>query len=196
MSFTNERTKEINCKIVYYGPPLGGKSTSLRAIYEQVNSGKKGELVSLSTEDDRTLFFDFVPLNLGTVSGYTLRLHLYTIPGQAAYDAQRKLITLGADGIVFVADSQIPRMDANLASFRELQAIFADEGVEWGEIPFILQLNKRDAKQAAPADELGRIFAVDATDCFATVATRNEGVFEALRAIGSKVLHALQARDA
>lgn len=192
MSFINEQTKEINCKIVYCGPAQGGKSTSLQAIYQEVRKGAKGELVSLATGDDRTLFFDFVPLNLGKIKDYTVRWHLYTIPGQAAYDAQRRLITKGADGIVFVADSQIPRMEANLASLRDLQKIFADDGAEWGSLPTVIQYNKRDAKTAAPLQQLRELLNPQKFPDFETVATDNNGVFDAMKAAGTLVMQSFR----
>lgn len=188
MSFINEQHKEINCKIVYCGPAQGGKSTSLRAIYEEARKETKGELISLATGDDRTLFFDFIPLNLGKIKDYTIRWHIYTIPGQAAYDAQRRLITKGADGIVFVADSQIPRMEANLASLRDLQRIFEEEGVEWGSLPTVIQYNKRDTKTAAPLPQLRALLNPTKVPDFETVATSNTGVFDALKAVGTLVM--------
>lgn len=192
MSFINEAKKEINCKIIYFGPAQCGKTTSLQSIFDEVKKRKKGNLVSLAGEGDRTLFFDFVPLNLGKIGDYTMRLHLYTIPGQAPYAAQRKLIAKGADGIVFVADSQLPRMEANIASLRDLEAIFTDEGVEFESMPLVMQYNKQDTEMAAPVVRLSDILNRRQVPEFSTVATKNQGVFDALQAIGEGVLHKLQ----
>ncbi len=195
MSFINEQTREINCKIVYFGPALGGKSTSLRAIYQQVREGNKGEMVSLSTDDNRTLFFDFIPLNLGTIKGFTVRLHLYTVPGQAAYDTQRGLISKGTDGVVFVADSQIQRMEANLASLLDLQKILTNAGGEWGKTPTVIQYNKRDLPQAAPITELRRLLNPTGLPDFESVATKNDGIFDAFKEISGRVLRGLKDKQ-
>lgn len=192
MSFINDQSKEINCKIVYFGPALGGKSTSLRSIYNQVKQKSKGEMISLSTDEDRTLFFDFIPLNLGKVKDYTVRMHLYTVPGQSAYDAQRMLISKGVDGLVFVADSAIPRMESNLASLKDLQSILETEGAELSDIPFVIQYNKRDVKQAAPIKQMRTYLnQTDAPD-FETVATDDQGVFDAFTTICTNVLQNLR----
>ncbi len=195
MSFINERTKEVNCKIVYFGPALGGKSTSLRAVYDQVKKQSKGEMISIATSDDRTLFFDFIPLHLGKVKGYTVRVHLYTVPGQNAYDAQRSLIAKGADGVVFVADSQIPRMESNLTSLDELNKILHEElGNEddVNEFPFVIQYNKRDLPHAAPLDQMRDILNKRRVPDFETIATKNQGVFDALKTITTQVLQSVR----
>ncbi|HET9528853.1 MAG TPA: gliding-motility protein MglA, partial [Blastocatellia bacterium] len=141
MTFINYASREINCKIVYYGPGLGGKTTNLQFIYDSTAPQAKGKLISLATETDRTLFFDFLPLDLGTVRGFKTRFHLYTVPGQVFYDASRKLILKGVDGVVFVADSQIERMEANLESMDNLRINLREQGYELEKIPFVVQYN-------------------------------------------------------
>src|SRR5437660_11504347 len=154
LSFINFAAREINCKIVYYGAGLGGKTTNLQHIFEKTNEKQKGKMISLATETDRTLFFDFLPLDLGTVRGFKTRFHLYTVPGQVFYDASRKLILRGVDGVVFVADSQPERMDANLEALDNLQQNLREQGFDFETIPYVLQLNKRDLPNALPSDDL------------------------------------------
>ena len=156
MTFINYAAREINCKIVYYGPGLCGKTTNLQYIYDRTNPSAKGKLISLATETDRTLFFDFLPLDLGTVKGFKTRFHLYTVPGQVFYDASRKLILKGVDGVVFVADSQEARLEANIESIRNLDKNLKEQGYDIATIPYVLQFNKRDLPTAMPADELYR----------------------------------------
>jgi len=148
MTFINYASREINCKIVYYGPGLCGKTTNLQYIYDATAPTAKGKLISLATETDRTLFFDFMPLELGTVRGFKTRFHLYTVPGQVFYDASRKLILKGVDGVVFVADSQEERMDANIESLYNLEENLQANGYDLSKIPYVLQLNKRDLPNA------------------------------------------------
>lgn len=192
MSFINDKTKEINCKIVYHGPALGGKSTTLRRIYGEVRKGAKGEMISLSQDDDRTLYFDFVPLNIGKVRGYTVRLHLYTVPGEVGYQQSRALISKGVDGVVFVADSRLERMESNLKSLGGLKEILKAEGHAWGEIPCVYQYNKRDLPNTVPVEELQRYLNPDGREEYETVATTGEGVFDAFRAISAAVLRGLK----
>src|SRR6187455_2612628 len=154
MTFINYASREINCKVVYYGPGLCGKTTNLQYIYDRTNPAAKGKLISLATETDRTLFFDFLPLDLGTVRGFKTRFHLYTVPGQVFYDASRKLILKGVDGVVFVADSQEARMDANIEAIDNLVANLSSQGYDLLKIPYILQLNKRDLPNVVPVDEM------------------------------------------
>ena len=154
MSFINFAAREINCKIVYYGPGLCGKTTNLQWIYDKTNPQAKGKLISLATETDRTLFFDFLPLDLGTVRGFKTRFHLYTVPGQVFYDASRKLILKGVDGVVFVADSQLERMEANQESMQNLYDNMAEYGYDITRMPFVIQYNKRDLPNAASIAEL------------------------------------------
>src|SRR5476651_502894 len=154
MTFINYAAREINCKIVYYGPGLCGKTTNLQYIYDRTNPSAKGKLISLATETDRTLFFDFLPLDLGTVRGFKTRFHLYTVPGQVFYDASRKLILRGVDGVVFVADSQESRMDANLEALDNLKDNLKEHGYDLAKIPYVLQLNKRDMPEVLPVEDL------------------------------------------
>ena len=154
MSFINYSSREINCKIVYYGPGLCGKTTNLQYIYANTNQQAKGKMISLATETERTLFFDFLPVDLGTIRGFKTRFHLYTVPGQVYYNASRKLILKGVDGIVFVADSQVERMEANVESMQNLYDNMAEYGYDLTKIPFIIQYNKRDLPNAAPIKDL------------------------------------------
>jgi len=154
MSMINYASREINCKIVYYGPGLGGKTTNLEHVYKKVTPGSRGKLISLATESERTLFFDFLPVDLGTIRGFKTRFHLYTVPGQVYYNASRKLILKGVDGIVFVADSQMDRMEANQESMQNLYDNMAEYGYDLTRMPFVVQYNKRDLPNAAPLSEL------------------------------------------
>ena len=154
MSLINYASREINCKLVYYGPGLGGKTTNLEYIYEKVAPASKGKMISLATETERTLFFDFLPVDLGTIRGFKTRFHLYTVPGQVYYNASRKLILKGVDGVVFVADSQLERMEANLESMQNLYDNMAQHGYDLTRMPFVIQYNKRDLPNAAPIQEL------------------------------------------
>ncbi len=154
MSMINYASREINCKLVYYGPGLGGKTTNLEHIYGKVAPNTRGKMISLATETERTLFFDFLPVDLGTIRGFKTRFHLYTVPGQVYYNASRKLILKGVDGIVFVADSQIERMEANVESMQNLYDNMSEYGYDLTKIPFIIQYNKRDLPNAAPVKDL------------------------------------------
>jgi signal recognition particle receptor subunit beta len=154
MSLINYASREINCKLVYYGPGLGGKTTNLEYVYEKVAPSSKGKLISLATETERTLFFDFLPVDLGTIRGFRTRFHLYTVPGQVYYNASRKLILKGVDGVVFVADSQIERMEANLEAMQNLYDNMAQHGYDLTRLPFVIQYNKRDLPNAAPIAQL------------------------------------------
>ena len=154
MSLINYASREVNCKLVYYGPGLGGKTTNLEYIYEKVAPASKGKMISLATETERTLFFDFLPVDLGTIRGFKTRFHLYTVPGQVYYNASRKLILKGVDGVVFVADSQLERMEANLESMQNLYDNMAQHGLELTRLPFVIQYNKRDLPNAAPLPQL------------------------------------------
>jgi signal recognition particle receptor subunit beta len=191
MTFINYASREINCKIVYYGPGLCGKTTNLQHIYDKTNPNAKGKLISLATETDRTLFFDFLPLELGTVRGFKTRFHLYTVPGQVFYDASRKLILKGVDGVIFVADSQEERMDANAESLDNLQQNLKTQGYDLMTIPFILQLNKRDLPNVVPVDEMVRILKKKEMPVFEAVASKGIGVFETLKGVAKLVLSEL-----
>ena len=192
MTFINYASREINCKIVYYGPGLCGKTTNLQFIYEKTNPSAKGKLISLATETDRTLFFDFLPLELGNVRGFKTRFHLYTVPGQVFYDASRKLILKGVDGVVFVADSQVERMEANLESFDNLKANLAEQGYDMANIPLVIQYNKRDLPNAAPLDEMRRLLNTRQQPDFEAAASVGRGVFETLKATAREVLKDLK----
>ena len=188
MSFINYSSREINCKIVYYGPGLCGKTTNLQFIYTKTNPELKGKMISLATETERTLFFDFLPLALGQIRGFKTRFHLYTVPGQVFYDASRKLILKGVDGVVFVADSQIERMEANLESMDNLKINLREQGYELDKIPFVIQYNKRDLPNAAPLDEMRRLLNPQGVPDYEACATTGEGVFETLKATAKGVL--------
>ena len=182
MTFINYAAREIHCKLVYYGPGLGGKTTNVQYIYDRSAQPNKGKLISLATESDRTLFFDFMPLELGTIRGFRTRFHLYTVPGQVFYDASRKVILKGVDGVVFVADSQEARLDANLESLRNLRENLAEHGRDLRSLPHVLQLNKRDTPTAVPAQALAAALRVADEPAIEAVATRGLGVFECLKA--------------
>jgi len=192
MTFINYASREINCKIVYYGPGLCGKTTNIQWIYEQANPEKKGKLVSLATETDRTLFFDFLPLDMGTVKGFKVRFHLYTVPGQVFYDASRKLILRGCDGVIFVADSQRARMEANIESIANLATNLKENGFDIRTIPYVLQLNKRDMPSAAAAEEMERLLRFRNEPMIEGVANQGTGVIETLKACARQILLELQ----
>ena len=188
MSFINYSSREINCKIVYYGPGLCGKTTNLQYVYAKTNPEAKGKMISLATETERTLFFDFLPLSLGEIRGFKTRFHLYTVPGQVFYDASRKLILKGVDGVVFVADSQIERMEANLESVENLRVNLAEQGYDLDKIPYVVQYNKRDLPNVVEIDELRRELNPTNVPEFEACATTGEGVFETLKAIAKLIL--------
>lgn len=192
MTFINYASREINCKIVYYGPGLCGKTTNLQYIYDSTAPQAKGKLISLATETDRTLFFDFMPLELGTVRGFKTRFHLYTVPGQVYYDASRKLILKGVDGVVFVADSQEERMDANVESLYNLQDNLQTQGYELDNIPYVLQLNKRDLPNVIPMEDLTHELQRKGEPVYEAIATTGEGVFDTLKAVAKQVLTELR----
>jgi mutual gliding-motility protein MglA len=188
LTFINYASREINCKIVYYGPGLGGKTTNLQYIYDSTAPQAKGKLISLATETDRTLFFDFLPLDLGTVRGFKTRFHLYTVPGQVFYDASRKLILKGVDGVVFVADSQRERMDANVESLFNLESNLKQHGYDLMKVPYVLQLNKRDLPNVVPVQDLAAELLRKDEPVFEGVANRGVGVFDTLKAVAKQVL--------
>jgi signal recognition particle receptor subunit beta len=188
LSFINFAAREINCKVVYYGPGLGGKTTNLQIVYDKTADKSKGKMISLATETDRTLFFDFLPLDLGTVRGFKTRFHLYTVPGQVFYDASRKLILRGVDGVVFVADSQGERMDANIEALDNLQENLAEHGYDFEKVPYVLQLNKRDLPNALPVEDLKRELMKRNEPVFEAVAYQGQGVFETLKEVARQVL--------
>jgi mutual gliding-motility protein MglA len=192
LTFINYASREINCKIVYYGPGLGGKTTNLQYIYDSTAQQAKGKLISLATETDRTLFFDFLPLDLGTVRGFKTRFHLYTVPGQVFYDASRKLILKGVDGVVFVADSQRERMDANVESLYNLDDNLKQHGYDLAKVPYVLQFNKRDLPNAVPYEELKKELIKKDEAIFEAVASKGVGVFDTLKAVAKQVLMELR----
>jgi signal recognition particle receptor subunit beta len=192
MTFINYASREINCKIVYYGPGLCGKTTNLQYIFDATAPQAKGKLISLATETDRTLFFDFMPLELGTVRGFRTRFHLYTVPGQVFYDASRKLILKGVDGIVFVADSQEERIDANIESLYNLEENLKAQGYDIMKLPYVLQLNKRDLPNIIPATDLASELQLKGEPVVEAVASAGTGVFDTLKAVAKQVLTELR----
>jgi len=188
LSFINFAAREINCKIVYYGPGLGGKTTNLQHIFDKTGEQQKGKMISLATETDRTLFFDFLPLDLGTIRGFKTRFHLYTVPGQVFYDASRKLILRGVDGVVFVADSQSERADANVEAQENLVQNLNEHGYDFATIPYVLQLNKRDLPNVLSVDEMKQQLRRREEPVFESIASQGQGVFETLKEIARQVL--------
>ena len=192
MSFINYLSREINCKIVYYGPGLCGKTTNLQFIYNKTSPAAKGKMISLATQTERTLFFDFLPLSLGEIRGFKTRFHLYTVPGQLFYDASRKLILKSVDGVVFVADSQTERMEANEESLVNLRDNLKEQTYDIEKIPLVMQYNKRDLPNVAPVEHLSRHLNYLRRPEFSAVATSGEGVFDTLKEIAKLVLHELK----
>ena len=192
MSFINYSSREINCKIVYYGPGLCGKTTNLHYIYKKTNPDSKGKMISLATETERTLFFDFLPLALGEIRGFKTRFHLYTVPGQVFYDASRKLILKGVDGLVFVADSQVERMEANVESVENLRINLAEQGYNLDAVPYVVQYNKRDLPNAVPVAEMKKALNPRGVPDFAAIASEGNGVFDTLKAIAKQVIMELK----
>ncbi len=192
MSTINFAAREINCKIVYYGPGMSGKTTNLKHVFSKVPGHLRGEMVSLATEDERTLFFDFLPIDLGTVQGFKTRFHLYTVPGQVFYNASRKLILRGVDGIVFVADSAPNRLRANAESMRNLRENLAEHGIDVRDVPIVLQINKRDLPDALPSEMIRAV--IDPNKemlIFESVSDKGVGVFETLKNVSRLVLERL-----
>ena len=194
MSFINYSSREINCKLVYYGPGLCGKTTNLQYIYAKTSPDAKGRMISLATETERTLFFDFLPLSLGEIRGFKTRFHLYTVPGQVFYDASRKLILKGVDGVIFVADSQEERMEANIESIRNLEANLKEHGFDLSTIPYALQFNKRDLANVVPVEEMYRMLNYKREPTFEAVATTGVGVFDTLKSVAKQILIELKKR--
>jgi len=191
VSLINYSSREINCKIVYYGPGLCGKTTNLQHIYSRVPQETRGKMISLATEMDRTLFFDFLPLELGQIRGFRTRFHLYTVPGQVYYNASRKLILKGVDGIVFVADSQIDRFEANVESYMNMLDNLTEHDLTIEKIPFVMQYNKRDLPRVVPIDDLERELNPRKAPYFEAVALRGTGVFDTLKVACKLVLKTL-----
>jgi signal recognition particle receptor subunit beta len=194
MSLVNYSTREITSKIVYYGPGRSGKTTNLQYIHGQVPEDRRGRMVSLATETDRTLFFDFLPLDLGTISGFQTRFQLYTVPGQVYYDATRKLVLQGADGVVFVADSQRQQREENVESFRNLQVNLLEQGVDPRTIPIVIQYNKRDLPDVMSLEEMDDLLNYRDLPRFEAQALGGVGVFDTLKGISELVLRRLSQR--
>jgi mutual gliding-motility protein MglA len=192
MPHINYRDKEITFKIVYYGPGMSGKTTNLKYIHAVLEHGRRGEMIVLDTEQERTLFFDFFPLELGQIEGYSIRFNMYTVPGQVFYEASRRLILEGADGVVFVADSQEDRLDENLESFGMLQSSLADFGVDWKRFPLVLQYNKRDLPQPLPLGILEVKLGLNGIPIFEAVATEGRGVMDTIRMTSRQVIEKFQ----
>lgn len=193
MSFVNYQTKEVNCKIVYYGPGMGGKTTNIQYVYKKTAGGSKGDMITLNTENERTLFFDFLPLDLGEIRGFKTRFHLYTVPGQVFYEASRKLILRGVDGIVFVADSQVERMEANIESYKGMESNLLEQGYDLDKLPIIMQWNKRDLPNIISTEELESKVNIRKFPSFESVATDGDGVFDSLKHISKLVLMNLKS---
>lgn len=188
MSFINYHTKEINCKVVYYGPGLGGKTTNIQQVYDKTSGPRKGKLITLDSQNERTLFFDFLPLDLGEIRGFHTRFHLYTVPGQSFYEASRKLILRGVDGIIFVADSQIERMEANKESWGDLKKNLEFQGYDISKLPLVIQWNKRDLPNTSSVDEMKKELNVAPYMSYEAKAREGDGVFESLKAISKLIL--------
>lgn len=195
MSFINYAAKEINCKIIYFGPGLSGKTTNVQYIYEHTQNEARGKLVTLSTENERTLFFDFLPLSVGAVRGYKTRFHLYTIPGQTFYEVSRQFILKGVDGIVFVADSQAERMEANIESFEGLEKSLDKQGYDINKLPLVFQYNKRDLPGAVSIRELEATFNPMKRPYFEAVAFKGSGVMETLQSVSQAIIKELKGGD-
>jgi signal recognition particle receptor subunit beta len=191
MSLINYSSREINCKIVYYGPGLCGKTTNIQYVYNKVAPETKGKLITLATEMDRTLFFDFLPLELGTVKGFKTRFHLYTVPGQVYYDASRKLILRGVDGVVFVADSQSSRFDANIESLYNLHENLEEYKLSVDDLPFVIQYNKRDMPDVIGLEDLEQELNPEGYPSLEAVATKGVGVFDTLKTVAKGILQRL-----
>ncbi len=194
MSFINYMAREINCKIVYYGPGLCGKTTNLQYIYDRTNTGAKGKMISLATETERTLFFDFLPLSLGEIRGFKTRFHLYTVPGQVFYDASRKLILKGVDGVIFVADSQVERLEANQESVENLRINLREHGYALDDLPYVVQYNKRDLPNCVDTPTLRALLNPTGVPDFEAKARTGEGVFDTLKTVSKQVLSELKRR--
>ncbi|MGZ3787471.1 MAG: GTP-binding protein [Bacteriovorax sp.] len=188
MSFVNYVTKEVNCKIVYYGPGLGGKTTNIQYVYQKTSGDSKGNIISLNTENERTLFFDFLPLDLGEIRGFKTRFHLYTVPGQVFYEASRKLILRGVDGIIFVADSQVERMESNIESLKSLEKNLIEQGYDIEKVPLVMQWNKRDLPNTTSVKDLHDALNKWKVPEFEAMAVKGTGVFDTLKMISKLVL--------
>jgi len=192
MSFINYNAKEIHCKIVYYGPSLGGKTTNLQWIYHKTQNQEQSDLFSIPAEIERTLFFDFLPLSVGKIRGFNTRFHLYSVPGQVVYDASRKLILKGIDGVVFVADSQEERMEENIQSLKNLETNLEQQGYDINEMPMIIQYNKRDLPNALPLTEMKTALNKYNSPEFEAQAHEGMGVFESFKTVSKSIVTVLK----
>jgi signal recognition particle receptor subunit beta len=192
MSFINYNAKEIHCKVVYYGPSLGGKTTNIQWVYQKTADDQKSKLVALNTDIERTLFFDFLPLNVGDIRGFKTRFHLYTVPGQVVYDASRKLILKGLDGVIFVADSQVERMDENLEALKNLERNLEQQGYDIREIPLVMQYNKRDLPNVSSLAEMRSALNFYNAPEVESCASEGKGVFESLKIVSKSILNVLK----
>jgi hypothetical protein len=193
MSFVNYNKKEINCKIVYYGPGLGGKTTNIQHVYQKTSGERRGNIISLNTDNERTIFFDFLPLDLGDIRGFKTRFHLYTVPGQVFYESSRKLILRGVDGIAFVADSQVERLEANKESLEGLKVNLAEQGLDFAKIPMVMQWNKRDLPNVMDISDMERELNPLKAESFQAIASKGDGVFETLKTLSKHVLMNLKS---
>lgn len=192
MSFINYNAKEIHCKLVYYGPSLGGKTTNLQWVYQKTMDNEKSDLFSIPGDAERTLFFDFLPLNVGEIQGFKTRFHLYTVPGQVVYDASRKLILKGLDGLIFVADSQEERMEENIQALQNLERNLTQQGYDITEVPLVFQYNKRDLPNAVPLNEMRTELNKYNCQDFEGTASEGLGVFESLRSVSKSIINVLK----
>ncbi len=195
MSFINYNAKEIHCKIVYYGPSLSGKTTNVQWLYHKTAGEDKSELVELPSDIERTIFFDFLPLDVGDIRGFKTRFHLYSVPGQVVYDTSRKLILKNLDGVVFVADSQAERMEENIQSLENLKTNLEMQGYDINKIPLVFQYNKRDLPNALPLTELRRVLNKYNAPEFEATAREGSGVFEALKTVSKSIITVLKGGD-
>lgn len=192
MAFISYSAREVNCKVVYYGPALSGKTAHLTYIYRKSNPAGRGKLISLSTETERTLFFDFLPLQVGSLRGMKIRFHLYTIPGQVFYDATRKMILRGLDGVVFVADSQPGRMDENIESLDNLRTNLQGHGCDPDRIPYTIAYNKRDLSDVMLVGVMDKVLNTRPVQAYPSSAVTGEGVFDVLKDISKQVVLGLK----
>ncbi len=190
--FVNWQLRELNLKIVYYGPALSGKTTNLEQIHARIDPRRRGELVSLRTHEDRTLYFDFLQIELGKIGTLTPKIHLYTVPGQVYYEASRRLVLRGVDGVVFVVDSAIHRLSDNLDSWENMKMNLIALGIPLENLPIVVQLNKRDLPNAVPIDTLRSMLPINSRPSFEAVASQSKGVFDTLKAIVSSAVNSAQ----
>ncbi len=192
MSFVNSNAKEVHCKIVYYGPSLGGKTTNIQWVYQQTSHENKSKMQAYDKEVERTLFFDFLPLNIGDIRGYKTRFHLYTVPGQIVYDASRKLILKGLDGVIFVADSQEERMEENVQALKNLERNLEQQNYDIRQVPLVIQYNKRDLSNAMKLQDMRSALNIYNAPDFEAIAHEGKGVLESLRTVSNSIVGVLK----